>query len=67
MIQYGDIMVLSTVKIEEIYARRGVGFFPLTVDYIENFAAGNFLGGFNKREGRPSTNATLTARLRQTY
>ena len=27
------------------------------------YAAGKFPGGFNKREGRPSTDATLTARL----
>lgn len=63
MIQYGDTMVLSTVNRSK-EARRGVDFFPLTVDYIEKFyAAGKFPGGFNKREGRPSTNATLTARL----
>lgn len=63
MIQYGDTMVLSTVNRSK-EARAGVDFFPLTVDYIEKFyAAGKFPGGFNKREGRPSTNATLTARL----
>lgn len=63
MIQYGDTMVLSTVNRSK-EARQGVDFFPLTVDYIEKFyAAGKFPGGFNKREGRPSTNATLTARL----
>ena len=27
------------------------------------YAAGKYPGGFNKREGRPSTDATLTARL----
>ena len=27
------------------------------------YAAGKFPGGFMKREGRPSTDATLTARL----
>ena len=27
------------------------------------YAAGKFPGGFNKREARPSTDATLTARL----
>ncbi len=63
LIQYGDTMVLSTVNRSK-EPREGVDFFPLTVDYIEKFyAAGKFPGGFNKREGRPSTNATLTARL----
>ena len=39
-------------------------FFPLQVNYEEKmYAAGKFPGGFNKREGRPSTDATLTARL----
>lgn len=39
-------------------------FFPLTVDVVEKFySSGKIPGGFHKREGRPSTNATLTARL----
>jgi polyribonucleotide nucleotidyltransferase len=39
-------------------------FFPLTVDYEERmYAAGKIPGGFFKREGRPSENAILTARL----
>lgn len=39
-------------------------FFPLTVDVLEKFySSGKIPGGFHKREGRPSTNATLTARL----
>ena len=39
-------------------------FFPLQVNYEEKmYAAGKFPGGFNKREGRPTTDATLTARL----
>lgn len=63
MIQYGDTILLSTVNRSK-EARKGVDFFPLTVDYIEKFyAAGKFPGGFNKRESRPSTDATLIARL----
>ncbi|WP_433948774.1 polyribonucleotide nucleotidyltransferase [Fusobacterium necrophorum] len=63
MIQYGDTVLLSTVNRSK-EARKGVDFFPLTVDYIEKFyAAGKFPGGFNKRENRPSTDATLIARL----
>ncbi len=39
-------------------------FFPLTVEYAEKFyATGRIPGGYFKREGRPTTNATLTARL----
>ena len=44
---------------------RGLGYemVPLTVDYRERMAAaGKFPGGFIKREGRPSTTETLTAR-----
>ena len=63
MVQYGETVLLSTVNRSK-EPRKGADFFPLTVDYIEKFyAAGKFPGGFNKREGRPSTNATLTARL----
>jgi polyribonucleotide nucleotidyltransferase len=39
-------------------------FFPLTVEYMEKFyASGRIPGGYFKREGRPTMNATLTARL----
>jgi len=42
----------------------GKDFFPLMVDYREKYAAsGRFPGGFIKREGRPSDNETLRARL----
>lgn len=45
-------------------AKDGQDFFPLMVDYTEKFyAAGKFLGGFLKREGRPSTAETLNSRL----
>lgn len=63
MVQYGDTVLLSTVNRGK-EPRKENDFFPLTVDYIEKFyAAGKFPGGFNKREGKASTNATLTARL----
>ena len=39
-------------------------FFPLTVEYQEKFySVGRVPGGFFKREGRPSNEATLCARL----
>ncbi len=63
MIQYGDTVMLSTANRSK-EGRPGIDFFPLTVDYIEKFyAAGKFPGGFNKREARPSTDATLISRL----
>jgi polyribonucleotide nucleotidyltransferase len=40
------------------------GFFPLTIDYRENFsAAGKIPGGYFKREGKPSDREVLTGRL----
>ena len=63
VIQYGDTVLLSTANRSK-EPRKGADFFPLTVDYVEKFySTGKFPGGFNKREGRPSTNATLIARL----
>jgi polyribonucleotide nucleotidyltransferase len=55
--------VLATV-VGKKEGGEGNGFFPLTVNYQEKFyAVGKIPGGFNKREGRPSDNETLTSRL----
>ena len=55
------VMVAATGKQSTDEVR---DFFPLTVNYIEKFyAAGRIPGSFFKREGRPSENETLTARL----
>ncbi|MEG0397597.1 MAG: polyribonucleotide nucleotidyltransferase, partial [Cetobacterium sp.] len=63
MLQYGNTVLLSTVNRGKS-PRVGVNFFPLTVDFVEKYyAAGKFPGGFNKRDARPSTNATLISRL----
>ena len=44
--------------------REGIDFFPLIVDYEERmYAGGKIPGSFFRREGRPSTDAILTARL----
>lgn len=63
VVRYGDTMLLAAV-VGEKEAREAVDFFPLTVDYEERmYAAGKIPGGFIKREGRPTENATLAARL----
>ena len=44
--------------------REGIDFFPLSVEYEERlYASGKIPGSFFRREGRPSTEAILTARL----
>ncbi len=62
-VRYGDTVVLVTVGISK-EPREGVDFLPLTVDYEERlYAAGKIPGGFIRREGRPSQEATLASRL----
>ncbi len=61
LVQYGETVVLVATASG---APRPGDFFPLTCDYRERVAAaGKFPGGFLKREGRPTTKETLTARL----
>lgn len=61
--RYGDTVVLVTATASD-QPREGVDFFPLTVDYEEKqYAVGKIPGGFIKREGRATAQATLTARL----
>lgn len=62
IVRYGESTVLTAAVMSK---KMSTGdFFPLQVNYEEKmYAAGKFPGGFNKREGRPSTDATLTARL----
>ena len=44
--------------------REGIDFFPLSVEYEERlYAGGRIPGSFFRREGRPGTEASLTARL----
>ncbi len=62
-VRYGDTVVLVTACIGK-EPREGVDFLPLTVDYEERlYAAGKIPGGFIRREGRPSQEATLASRL----
>ncbi|MCK4338522.1 MAG: polyribonucleotide nucleotidyltransferase, partial [Candidatus Cloacimonetes bacterium] len=63
LVQYGGTVVLVTAAVSK-ERREGIDFFPLVVDFIEKmYAAGKIPGGFFKREARPSTTATLSARL----
>lgn len=58
----GNNMVLVTAVSSSKESH--LDFFPLTVEYQEKFySTGKIPGGYFKREGRPTTNATLTARL----
>ena len=62
-VTYGETVVLVTGCIAD-QPREGVDFLPLTIDYEERlYAAGKIPGGFIRREGRPSQEATLTSRL----
>ncbi|MCK4653128.1 MAG: polyribonucleotide nucleotidyltransferase, partial [Candidatus Cloacimonetes bacterium] len=62
-ITYGETSVLVTATAAK-EPKEGTDFFPLTVDFIEKmYASGKIPGGFFKREARPSTTATLNARL----
>lgn len=63
MARCGDTMVLATACASPKAADNAT-FFPLRVDYQEKFSsAGKTLGGFIKREGRPSEREILVSRL----
>ena len=60
---YGDTVVLSTATSSD-KPRDGIDFFPLSVEFEEKlYSVGKIPGGFNKREGKASENAVLTARV----
>jgi len=62
VVRSGDTMVLVTAVVAS--TERNVDFFPLTVDVEAGmYAAGKIPGGFIKKEGRPSDQAILNARL----
>lgn len=63
LVRYGDTVVLSTVCVSHD-ANILSDFFPLMVLYQEKlYSVGKIPGGFIKREGRPTENATLAARM----
>lgn len=62
MINYEDTYVL--ISVVEKTSAPDCDFFPLTVNYEEKlYALGKIPGNYNRRESRPSTQATLAARL----
>jgi len=62
VVRSGDTMVLVTAVVAS--TERNVDFFPLTVDVEAGmYAAGKIPGGFIKKEGRPSDQSILNARL----
>lgn len=64
VVQFGETVVLATATMGKPFSP-DADFMPLLVDYEEKFyAAGKIKGSrFVKREGRPSDEAILTARL----
>ncbi|MCA9503861.1 MAG: polyribonucleotide nucleotidyltransferase [Spirochaetaceae bacterium] len=61
-VRYGDTVVLVTSVHSS--PRPGIDFFPLTVDFVEKFAAaGKIPGGFFKREGRLADREVLVSRF----
>lgn len=59
----GDTMVLVTAVASD-KPREGIDFFPLSVEVQEKmYAVGRIPGGYVKREGKPTDEATLTARM----
>jgi len=64
MLKCGETIVMATACMSKD-KQAGLGFFNLTVDYVEKFyAAGKILGNrFQHREGRPSTEAILGSRV----
>ncbi|MDO5568636.1 MAG: polyribonucleotide nucleotidyltransferase [bacterium] len=62
LVRYGDTAVLSVAVMSK--NKSNADFFPLTINYQERlYSVGKIPGGFIKREGRPTENATLGARL----
>ncbi len=63
LVRYNDTVVLSAAVLNKEVNLLS-DFFPLTVNYQEKlYSVGKIPGGFIKREGRPTENATLAARM----
>ena len=62
-VSYGDSRVLVTACSAKD-PKAGIDFMPLTVEFAErHYSSGKIPGSFHKREGRPTTEATLAARI----
>ncbi|MDZ4159738.1 MAG: hypothetical protein U1B80_08105, partial [Anaerolineaceae bacterium] len=62
-VRLGDSLIFAAATMSNT-PRKGIDFFPLTVDYEERmYAGGRIPGSFFRREGRPSTDAILVSRL----
>ena len=62
LVRYNDTAILSA----SVMSNKAISadFFPLTINYQEKFySVGKIPGGFIKREGRPTEQAVLAARL----
>ena len=63
LVRYNDTVILTAAVVSKTVNLLS-DFFPLTVNYQEKlYSVGKIPGGFIKREGRPSENATLAARM----
>ncbi len=59
----GETMIFAAATMDK-QPKENTDFFPLTIDYEERmYAGGRIPGSFFRREGRPSTDAILLARL----
>ena len=62
LVRYEDTAILSACVMSN--TATSADFFPLTINYQEKFySVGKIPGGFIKREGRPTEQAVLAARL----
>ena len=64
MLKCGETIVLATACMSKD-SQKGLGWFNLTVDYVEKFYASGKISGsrFVKREGKPSEDAILASRV----
>lgn len=64
LLKFGDTVILVTAVMSE-RENSGLNYFPLSVEFEEKFySAGAILGSrFQRREGRPSDEAILSARM----
>ncbi|MDD4774351.1 MAG: polyribonucleotide nucleotidyltransferase, partial [Eubacteriales bacterium] len=63
LVKYGDTIILACATASE-KPRDGINFLPLSIDFEERlYAVGRVPGSYNRREGRPTEKAVLSARV----